>query len=623
MTSEQTKMSITNTTWTPDELLKRYSKIKKPKFNRDLVWTIKSTDNNSKRKRANFEEFLLFLFKTRNTVSAISLGAYLHNNEEYHVVIDGNNRINAIVSFFTCPYNVFTEYYNELFQYIDTITDDKMDKNIKDTCKKSIQEFTYHKLNTFNRLDDIISEEIDIERRIMRDIERKIVEIQKKLRFPDNSSYDTHIKLVINEFKNGTNKEYCDTFEDINKYSNTLSHNELLAATLFEVIITIADQNLKCKIVTKIKEYYDNRGNDEVLETYVMELDYNMEISAYDFMVGFQNYCSDEYKIIEYFSSDGISLFFKIYGYLYGSIEKDKFTYENINNFIDKILFACHIISEAYKTIMPVNINDNLFNKTSKNDCCKLVAKNPMTIIFISIIANKDKIPDKLLIKKIRLVVIYHLLCNQKYLKNVSEENIKIIQVHDKIEYIAGGSYIENICKSIIEHDNTKIFNINRDNFLNLLNTILNSSLNEKTYDQERVTNKRRQLNLFDKILVSNFFNKKMSNFYLKEKYSSEHITPYSSVWEESIDINRLGNLFPTLEKINGSRGNSNLEIYFKELNIGFTTFIRELLPENYSEFNIHNGRKTSITDINKYNEYCSNNEKLYIKTLVDDIFSN
>ena len=114
-----------------------------------------------------------------------------------------------------------------------------------------------------------------------------------------------------------------------------------------------------------------------------------------------------------------------------------------------------------------------------------------------------------------------------------------------------------------------------------------------------------------------------MSNFYLKEKYSTEHITPYSSVWEELIDINRLGNLFPTLEKINGSRGNSNLEIYFKEPNIGFTTFIRELLPENYSEFNIHNGRKTSITDINKYNEYCSNNEKLYIKTLVDDIFSN
>jgi hypothetical protein len=113
-----------------------------------------------------------------------------------------------------------------------------------------------------------------------------------------------------------------------------------------------------------------------------------------------------------------------------------------------------------------------------------------------------------------------------------------------------------------------------------------------------------------------------MSNFYLKEKYSTEHITPYSSVWDELIDINRLGNLFPTLEKINCSRGNSNLDIYYKS-HPDFTNFIKELLPGNYNEINNHNGRKTTIVNINKYNEYCSNNEKLYIKTLVDDIFSN
>ena len=615
-------MTITNTTWTPAELLERYSKIKKPKFNRDLVWSVKSIDNNTtKKKRANFEEFLQFLFKTRNTVSAISLGSYIHNNEEYHVVIDGNNRINAIVAFFTCPYNVFTLYYKELFDYISLIPDDKMNMNIKENCKNIIQKLSYRQLSTFNRLDDIISDEIEIERLIMRNIERKIVEIQKTLRFPDNSSYDTHIKLVINEFKNGTNKEYCETFEDINKYSNTLSHNELLAATLFETIITIADQNLKCKIITKIKEYYDSRGNDEVLETYSMELNFNMPISAYDFMVGFQNYCSDEYKIIEQFSADGTSLFFKIYGYLYGSIEKDKFTEDIIKVFIDKVLFACNIISQAYKTIMPVNINDNLFNKSSKNDSCKLLAKNAMSILFISVIANKDKISDNNLIKKVRLVVIYHLLCNQKYLKNVSEENIKIVKTYDKMEYVAGGSYIDNICKSIIEQDSTQIFDISREIFQKLLNFNLNSSLNEKTNDEERNTNKRRQLNFFDKILVSNFFNKKMPNSYLKERYSIEHTSPYSSSWEGSIDINRLGNLFPTLEKINSSRGNNNLDIYYNTSNIEFTKFIQELLPENYNEINSREGRKTTIVDIDKYNNFCNNNEKLYIKTLIDDIF--
>ena len=90
---QQNKMSINNTTWTPAELLEKYIKIKKPKFQRDKVWNIKSLDNSSKKKRASYEEFLQFLFKTRNSVAAISLGSYLHNNEEHHIVIDGNNKV--------------------------------------------------------------------------------------------------------------------------------------------------------------------------------------------------------------------------------------------------------------------------------------------------------------------------------------------------------------------------------------------------------------------------------------------------------------------------------------------------------------------------------------------------
>jgi hypothetical protein len=114
-----------------------------------------------------------------------------------------------------------------------------------------------------------------------------------------------------------------------------------------------------------------------------------------------------------------------------------------------------------------------------------------------------------------------------------------------------------------------------------------------------------------------------MPNCYLKEKYSIEHISPYSSVWDGVIDINRIGNLFPTLDKINTSRGNSNLDIYFNSKNRDFTKFIKGLLPGNYNEINIQNGRKTNMTDINKYNEYCVNNENMYIKTLIDDIFNN
>ena len=76
-----------------------------------------------------------------------------------------------------------------------------------------------------------------------------------------------------------------------------------------------------------------------------------------------------------------------------------------------------------------------------------------------------------------------------------------------------------------------------------------------------------------------------MSNYYLDSVYSIEHIIPFSSIWSKTIDINRLGNLFPTLDIINKTRGNKNLDIYFEDDNRHFTRFIQDLLPiENYNE---------------------------------------
>lgn len=626
MTShQQSKLTIKNDTWTPSELLEKIKYIKKPKFNRDKVWITNPQKGKKKTKaKPNYEEFLEFLFKTKNSVSAISLGVYFNKNEKFYHAIDGNNRINAIISFLNCPYDIFSKYYDDVLQYINNIEKDKMDDKVKELCKSKIMKLTYKELSTFRRLDDIIPEDIEINRGITRDIEKRMIDIQKQLRSSDGLPYDTSIKLVINELENGTNKEYCKIFEDINKYSNTLSQNELLAATLFESRIIILNEDLKCKIIQKIKEYYDNRGKEEVLETYAMDLDYNMDISAYDFIVGFENYCSEKYEVFDNFQSEGISLFFKIFGYLYGSIEKENFTEQNVNDFIGKILFSCEIISEAYKAIMPKNIDDNIFNVSSQNDTFKLIAKNPMSILFVSVISNQTKLDTKHIIKIVRKVIIYHILCNKLYLKGVADEIVEYIKSHDKLEFTSGGSYIDNMCKTILETDSMKIFDISREQFEKLLNECLHSCLNEKLYSEKNTKRKQRYLNFLDKILVSNFYNKKMSNFYLTKKYSIEHISPYSSRWENEvqIDIDRLGNLFPTLDGINKSRQNKNLEIYYNETNKDFTKNVDELLPKNYSDINKYEDKKTTIIDVNKYNDYCVRNEKLYIKTLVDDIFS-
>jgi predicted nucleic acid-binding protein len=634
-------MTIANISWSMSELLDRINKIKKPKFNRDMVWdVVPDKTSKNKKQKANFKEYILFLIQNGNSFFPISLGVSIMNNQEFWYAIDGNNRINACVTFLLNPYKIFSEYYKNIFDYIDGMNNEKITKENKNQIKEKIQKLSYQGLSTFSRLDNILNDDLlDIlDRKNEKEIEKKLIEIQKKMRSKDGKPFDTSIKLIINELKNGTIKDYCQLFESIHKYANTLSRNELLASTLFDMIVIINDSFLKCEIIRKIKEYYDSRGEGEVLEKYTMDEDYNMDITAYDFMVGFQNLCSDKYKIIGKFTHNGTSIFFKLFDNIYNSVEKTNFTQHNVNDFIEKVTFACSIIEEAYKLIMPVNINNKYYNSQSKGACSGLIAENAMVILLTSTISHKDKTCRNELILKNRCIIIYHLLCNKIYFKKKNkkytkeeeeeeeeemeemEEDFKHFNKLDKLTYQAGGAFIDNECKNILNGKN--IFTITKNDMSNLLYKILNYSLNNRK--NKSSSNKRRQLNMYDKILISTFWYVKISQFYIEKTFETEHITPFSSKWEGEMDIDRIGNLFPTLHTINSERGNKNLEIYYAEKNKDFTNLISDLLPSNYDEFNKRigkTGRQTCIISIEKYNEYCERNEKLYIKTLLDNLF--
>ena len=112
-----------------------------------------------------------------------------------------------------------------------------------------------------------------------------------------------------------------------------------------------------------------------------------------------------------------------------------------------------------------------------------------------------------------------------------------------------------------------------------------------------------------------------MADKHLTEKYSIEHITPYSSIWNDTIDIDRLGNIFPTLEEINSKRGNKSLSIYKEEYPI-FYDVVKSLLHlDEYENINLYENRKNTIKSIESYNNICTKNEKLYVNNLIDELY--
>jgi hypothetical protein len=247
-----------------------------------------------------------------------------------------------------------------------------------------------------------------------------------------------------------------------------------------------------------------------------------------------------------------------------------------------------------------------------------------MLLILVSNIANKDIIEPKELIKMNKIVIMYHILSDKKYLKNSCTENeINNFKTFDKIENQAGGAFIDGMCNTIISKEPNKIFNITKEVFEYMLNKNNESNRKTKSYNGTKLNgkklSKRRKLNLFDKILISNYWNRNIPNKFLNEQYSIEHITPFSSIWKDEIDIDRLGNIFPTFHEINISRGNRDLEPY---KTCELYNSIKPLLPmENYNKINSYDSKKTTIISNELYNEYCHSNEKNYISNLISELY--
>lgn len=614
------KMTIENISWTVEKLYSKLSTIGKPKFNRDMKWTVQPTPNGTK---PCFKNYIKFLLKTRNSVFPVSLGTIIKNSEEFYIVIDGNNRINAIITFMKIPYKIFPEYYEEI-EIIINNSELLKDANHKKICVDLIKNADYKMISRFRRLNDILKTDFEIPSSLHKKIEDELIKIQEKFLFNGNLPFDLNIHVSINIFKNGTIAEYNETYDDINRYKNELSYNELLASSLYNTCLNIKNNEIEYNIRNEIKEFYNNRGKNEVLEQYKIEDINTIDLNAFDFMVGLQNYFKKKYKVIPEFDPEGLSPFFKLFGYLYGSHDSNRFTDENINEFIEKLDYGCDVLNKSFEKIFPSNINETLFNKRHQNHK-GFFSLNPLIIIILSNIINMNKTSKDKIIKKNIIIIIYHELCCKKNV-NIDEMKLNYFKTHDLLEYKAGGKFIDNLCEKIVSKDHNYIFTrVNKSVFLELLKINIDASIKETTNISLRKKNKRRPYGFIYKILLANYWNRNMPNKFLNEKYSTEHIIPFSCSWEDNseMDIDRIGNIFPTLHELNLKRSNGDFSVY-KSDRPDFYEHVKILTQDEnyYNIIKVIENKKHKIMSVEKYNKMCIKNEELYVSNLMNELFS-
>ena len=614
-----TDKRIKNEQWSVKQLISKIDnkEIIKPKFQRKKKWdTLPKKDSSSS---PNDYAYIKFLYDTENSVHAITFGQESDSQRIFYSNIDGNNRINAIKHFMDRPFEIFKEYLDNLFKIFDDIDSDNILK-IKDIFKslsyeqiikmKTPAKF-FRQENKFELFEEIRTEE--------EAIELEVEKLQKKLMINESDYFDSSVKINVNLFEGYNTDELCKTFEDINKYNSKLTETELLACCLHNICnFTINNKPFETELNECIKEYYKDKSNQEVLDCYEFE----GNINAHDFIVGFQKLCSENYKFIGKTDVDGLPLFFKLWKALYGSFI-DTFTTKNVNDFIEKLNYSCEILQDTISNIFNDKINIKLFNNSCKVKLSSL-KKNNLILLISSIIGFKEKREQKsIIIKELERCLIYHFFVGDIKEKDTRED----FKNNDSITYRAGGTYIENVFKNLL----SKPENISNKLDTTLFNKLINHLFNETNIPYERKLNngknkndKRRPIKFYEKTLMFYYYKGKIPTNMLDNEFSIEHIMPNSSEWDGELDKDRTGNLIPIISTVNCRRGNKHIVSYKKtEEGTVFCEFIKDIIPNEdlYNNIIKHNDRKPLIINNEKYNEMCEKNEKIYQVNFINCLF--
>ena len=615
---------VKNEQWPITELISRINKagITKPKFQRKKKWTKLPL---KKKTAPNDKDYIIFLFEHCNSVAAITFGQETINNEIILSNIDGNNRINAISNFMNRPFEIFGDFLKDINDYIETQPDftiterDSLMKTYKELSYDDIINFKYSKYFKENGQEDFYNSKL---KGMRDDFDDKIQDIQDKLKVNKSRRFDEHVKINVNIFYEYSTNELCNIFEKINKYNTKLTEFELLSSRLYNVTeFVITDEKLHATLICNINEYYKKKSEEEVLECYTFDKDH--PINAHDFMVGFQNLCHENYDFIEETNADGLSLFYKLFKSIYGYLERNMFTTEHINDFIDKIRYSCRIFDKVCKKIFTEDINDKLFNKACGNKITTL-KKNNMYVIFSCLIGYyMNHTSESIVMKEIEKCILYHFMVGEIKDKE-KRDNYKPM---DTIIFESGGAYVDHVSKTMLSHPDKISIKITRKDFSEVISE-LTSQYNvpcERFLETgKKKFDKRRPIPFWAKTLYFYYYKEKIPVNMLDNTFSIEHIFPNSSEWDGELDKDRIGNLIPIIASVNCSRGNKHIDEYNKtQTGSDFLNITKDIIPTT-DEYNItvrHEDRIPYINNNDKYDEICSRNEKFYRRNFLNILF--
>jgi hypothetical protein len=597
----------------------------KPAFQRKRKWDVQMR----KQTVPNEKDYIEFLYTVRNSVHVITFGQSFKDCEMTFENIDGNNRINAIYHYMKTPFAIFPEYLDDLRQFIMEIPD------LKEEEKQSIvglfESISYSEMFDFStvreffnntRFRQLYADKLHVH---SDDFGDHIREARKRISVQGHD-FGSEVTINVNVFQGYSIEELCQLYEDMNVYNSLMTQMEILASRLYKVTdFAIKDNIMERRIINAIIKYYDQSGEDEVLSCH--KFNDTDQMNAYQFIVGFQIYCHGKYDNVRSIDNKQLCLFFKLYSMMYGEWSRKTFTTENVNHFISNMTYSCDALAKIYKDIFTEQINSRLFNKACEKKI-KSIGINNMHMIISAVVGYKKKnISETVYGPLIERALLYFFFMNEVR----DDEKKEKYRLKSKFRALGAcnANRVDDLVKRVYDAPDSLSSDITRTLMEELITDLISESNvpYARLLDSEKKkNNKRRYRKFFEKCLLFYCYKQKVPTNFLNNKFSFEHIHPFSCMWEGEIDIDRLGNIIPIIEGINTRRGNKSISEYKKlDVEYGFMQHISDFIQkeEVYDTYVHHETPKATpkITNNEKYNSFCEQNETKYMNVFLDRLF--
>lgn len=223
--------------------------IVKPRINRRIRWEDKSTSE-TKKAKANSYDFIEWIVKTGDMITPFLLSETVKNDRVTLSVIDGNNRLNAIIRFVKNPLVLFDKL-------IPKVLPENVKKHLKSMSLQDIlgcRDFkAFCKAPEFQELYTTT-----METQLSNDFDT-MLETVFNMRFFD-------IRVPITVFRNMSLDQITDIFEGVNRGGIPLTKQEVLASTTFANTY-FPDEIEKYTILKTVieRDYYEAMKSTEVL----------------------------------------------------------------------------------------------------------------------------------------------------------------------------------------------------------------------------------------------------------------------------------------------------------------------------------------------------------------------